>query len=312
MNILTKPDKIIIVAAKSRLQKLKARYNTISQTKFYMKRKGIDLEDVLEEDYSLQNAVAVAQKELSSILKTKVVDKSFLPNYMFSESDVVVVIGQDGLVANTAKYVHGIPIIGVNPEPDRFDGFLLPFNLSEVESVVEKVLDNRYNFTNVTMAKAKLDDGQSLLAFNDLFIGPQNHASARYKIHFGNAHEQQSSSGIIVSTGAGSTGWLSSLINMANGISQAFSASPVIDQQRFEWDRDELVYIVREPFLSKTSTVQLSAGRILPNNELKIESLMPKNGVIFSDGIQADYLEFNTGSIAHIGLAAEKAKLVTS
>lgn len=34
------------------------------------------------------------------------------------------------------------------------------------------------------------------------------------------------------------------------------------------------------------------------------------NGVIFSDGIENDYLDFNFGSIARIGIAKEKVNLV--
>lgn len=43
---------------------------------------------------------------------------------------------------------------------------------------------------------------------------------------------------------------------------------------------------------------------------LVVESLMPMNGIIFSDGIEADFLKFNAGNIATIGIAKEKANLV--
>lgn len=39
---------------------------------------------------------------------------------------------------------------------------------------------------------------------------------------------------------------------------------------------------------------------------------MPTNGVIFSDGIETDFLKFNSGSIATIGIAKETARLVTN
>jgi len=55
------------------------------------------------------------------------------------------------------------------------------------------------------MARARLNDGQELLALNDLFIGRRTHVSARYALRVGDYVEDQSSSGIIVSTGAGST-----------------------------------------------------------------------------------------------------------
>ena len=87
---------------------------------------------------------------------------------------------------------------------------------------IERVLAGKYNYEMVTMAETELNDGQKLLAFNDFFIGPSSHTSARYEITFDGHSENHSSSGIIVSTGAGSTGWLSSLFNMANSIHQTF------------------------------------------------------------------------------------------
>jgi len=39
---------------------------------------------------------------------------------------------------------------------------------------------------------------------------------------------------------------------------------------------------------------------------------MPANGVIFSDGVESDFLNFNYGSIASIGIAKEQAKLLTA
>jgi len=41
-----------------------------------------------------------------------------------------------------------------------------------------------------------------------------------------------------------------------------------------------------------------------------MESLMPTGGVIFSDGIETDFLQFNSGSIAHIRAAERRARLV--
>jgi hypothetical protein len=37
---------------------------------------------------------------------------------------------------------------------------------------------------------------------------------------------------------------------------------------------------------------------------------MPQNGIIFSDGIHADFIKFNAGSIATIKLAEVNVKLV--
>jgi len=220
------------------------------------------------------------QKNLGNVIKFKVVQQDFLPNFLFTEKDLVLVIGQDGLVANTAKYVHNIPIIAVNPDPLRYDGILLPFNQQTAIEAVQNVLSDNYRFEMVSMAEAILNDGQRLLAFNDLFIGPSSHISARYQISLGDYSENHSSSGIIVSTGAGSTGWMSSLFNMANSIHETFSNIQAIPYQPLARDSEQLVFIVREPFLSKTSKINLTSGILNPGNELIIESHMPQNGII--------------------------------
>jgi hypothetical protein len=48
----------------------------------------------------------------------------------------------------------------------------------------------------------------------------------------------------------------------------------------------------------------------LLHQPLTLESQMPTAGVIFSDGVEADHLDFNSGAIATIGLAPEKANLL--
>src|SRR5262249_18002721 len=159
----------------------------------------------------------------------------FMPNYDFSMSTAVVVLGQDGLVANAAKYVGAAPIIGVNPDPARFDGVLLPFQLPQARDALSKVLSGKGRLRNVTLAEVKLQDGQRMLGFNDFFVGVRSHVSARYKITVGGRTESQSSSGVLVSTGAGSTGWMSSVYNMASGIATAQGLGG-IEPPRLNWD----------------------------------------------------------------------------
>jgi len=332
---MTNIENAIIVRNKTRLEQLTERFNTQDQAKFYITqskqafnfKKAAKIsksaapppvEEAPDEEFKMYDdehkrfyqSFDLLQKNLSRLLKFKVIQQDFLPSYIFSEKDLVIVIGQDGLVANTAKYVHNIPIVAVNPDSERYDGVLLPFNQYSVLQAVENVLSGKYNYELVTMAETELNDGQKLFAFNDFFIGPSSHSSARYEITWRGASENHSSSGIIVSTGAGSTGWLSSLFNMANSIHQTFGNITPIPYQPIPKTEDKLVFVVREPFLSKTSQINITSGILNAGEELIIESHMPQNGIIFSDGIQSDYLKFNSGSIATIRIADVKAKLV--
>ncbi len=222
---------------------------------------------------------------------------------------LVVVIGQDGLVANTAKYVGDLPIVAVNPDPSRNDGVLLPFQIENARSAVRRVLDRKFTQREITLAEVNLNDGQRMLAFNDFFIGCSSHISARYTIEVGRSIESQSSSGVLVSTGAGSTGWLSSLFNMTDGFCR-FAGLPEPEPVTMNWEERRLMWAVREPFRSKHSSVGLVAGFLNEGNELVIGSQMPSSGVIFSDGVESDFLEFGSGTIARFTVSKQRARLV--
>lgn len=298
----------IIVKNKTRLESLIERFNTKAQAKFYIESLGGDFDEYESEHLTFYASLNSLQTQLSSVIKNKTVERIYLPSFLFSENNLIVVIGQDGLVANTAKYSTGCPIIAVNPDTKRYDGVLLPFNASDFIGGVEAVVSNKYNSKTVRFAEAKLNDGQRLLAFNDLFIGATSHVSARYKVSFNDATEEHSSSGIIVSTHAGSTGWLSSIFNMAYGIAGMLDAD--IEPKRPKLVDTDLLFAVREPFKSIRTQTSIAGGILKERHLLTIESYMPNNGIIFSDGIESDFLRFNSGAIATIGIANETARLV--
>ncbi len=299
--------KTILITRKTRLEELVAKYNTVSQAKFYVEHLGADFSDYQVEHDAYQRCVREAEVSLQRFCRVQTIDRAFLPNFLFGPADTVVAIGQDGLVANTLKYLHGQPLIGVNPDPGRWDGVLLPFRVGDLASILPEVLDGRRKTQDVTMAKAQLNTGQCLYGVNDIFIGPKSHTSARYTIKLAQQQEQHSSSGIIVSTGLGSTGWLKSVMAGANAIVAGTPEQSELDTQ---WDADFLYFTVREPFPSKTSTASLVCGKVTKESELTLISQMPEHGVIFSDGIEADYLEFNSGTIAQVGIAEKKGLLV--
>lgn len=302
-------DYAIIVKNKTRLEVLVERFNTKAQAKFYIERLGGNFDDYTLEHETFHASLNKLQAKLSKVIKHKIVERAFMPSFIFSEKNLIIVIGQDGLVANTAKYSRGIPMIAVNPDKKRYDGVLLPFDTSNFITGVEKVLANSFESRTMHFAEARLNDGQRLMAFNDLFIGAASHVSARYKIAFNSSIEEHSSSGLIVSTPAGATGWLSSVFNMAYGITGMFEKNLTPHQPHIQ--DTELIFAVREPFQSIRTQTGITAGIINNTSVLTIESLMPSGGVIFSDGIEADFLNFNAGAIASIGVAPETATLVT-
>jgi NAD kinase len=305
-------DRAIVVTRKTRLEELIARFNTKAQAKFYIEQAGANFVEYELEHATYQLAIDNITSELETRLKVQVIDRSFVPSFLFPPDVLIVTVGQDGLVANTAKYVGGRPIVAINPDPVRFDGLLLPFLASDFFSAgVEAVVRGSPSVRTVTMAEAKLQDGQRLLAFNDFFVGANSHVSARYAIRHRRESEEHSSSGVLISTGAGSTGWMSSVFNMTRGVAQRFGA-PTTLSLKMSWETERLVFVVREPFVSRTSGARLVAGEIDAASPLVIESHMPKGGVVFSDGVEHDFMLFNSGAIVSIGIAPEVARLVVT
>lgn len=301
-------DYAIVVKSKTRLESLIERFNTKAQAKFYIESLGGDFNDYDVEHSCFQNSLDSLQTQLSKYIKYKIIEREYLPSYIFSKNNLIIVIGQDGLVANTAKYSNDVPIIAVNPDKNRFDGVLLPFDTSTFIQGVLSVLENKSSVRTLRFAEAKLNDNQKLLAFNDLFIGASSHTSARYRITYKNEIEEQSSSGLIISTSAGATGWLSSIFNMAYGVTSMFEKDLIPKRPKIK--DNQLLFAVREPFKSIRTQIGITAGVVQNSNKLIIESLMPSNGIIFSDGIEKDFLNFNSGAIAEIGIANEKANLI--
>lgn len=305
-------NKIILVKRKTRLEDLIARYNTVAQAKFYIEHMGSDFSDYIAEDKQYKKAITEAHNTLGELGRVQVIDREFVPNFIFGDDDIVIAIGQDGLVANTLKYLSNQMLIGVNPDTSRWDGVLLPFVVADLKSVVQDVFMKRRQVKEVSMAKATLNDGQTIYAVNDLYIGQRTHVSSRYQIQLGDKKEYQSSSGVIVSTGLGSTGWLKSVLIGATNIVSGISVNKmnILQPQKVEWNADYLYFSVREPFSSKTSKTDLAFGKVTKRYPLRIWSQMPENGVIFSDGIESDYLQFNSGIEAAITVAEKKGHLV--
>jgi hypothetical protein len=307
------PDrKIVLIVRPTRLDDLVTRFNTVQQAQFYVEHLGADFSDYLIEHKHYRAAVQRAEEVLREFGRLQRLERRYVPNFVFGADDGVVVLGQDGLVANTLKYLDGQRVVAINPDPARWDGVLLPFTINDLPRIMAEEARRQRPVKVVTMAKATLNTGQSLHAVNDLFIGQRSHVSARYQIAVDGQEERQSSSGIIVSTGLGSTGWLKSVYAgwaTATRCLLGRDVAPVGDGS-FPWDARYLHYFVREPYPSRTTEAHLVIGRIAEGGRMRVISEMPDNGVVFSDGIEADYLEFNSGTEATIGVAEKQGILV--
>jgi NAD kinase len=293
--------RLVLVTRKSQLELLLERHGTYGQARFYLDSRGGNIAAAEEAHERFASGYARVQAAIPPDERRVRLDRGDLATFVFAPDDVLIVVGQDGLVPNVAKYLNGQLTIGVNPDPERYDGILCPHPPQALPQLLDW-LDTRstqaFRIQQRAMALVEREDGQRLLALNEVFVGHRSHQSAVYRLRVGDRQERQSSSGLICATGTGSTGWAKSIahqrqLDLAIGPEDA-----------------RLAWLVREPFPSVSTDVDLDFGFLDRDAGLDVASEMGEGGVIFADGIETDRLDFVTGQTAHITVARQRFHLV--
>ena len=122
-----------------------------------------------------------------------------------------------------------------------------------------------------------------------------------------------SADNVVYPTGLGATGALRSILAGATDIASALSGERLetSEMRDFQWDSECLYFSIRGPWPSKTSTASITFGNIAFDTPLVVVSEMPDHGVIFSDGIESDFLHFTADTRATVRIADKKGQLVT-
>ena len=291
--------RVVVVTRASEYAALLARHGTEPQARFFLEQRGQTLDAVRRRHDRWMAALDAVSQAIPADWRRARVNRPDLSRFLFEPGDLIVATGQDGLVANLAKYLHGQLVLGINPDAEQFDGILVPHPPGRAKKLLAAMAAGRAEIENRTMVSARLDDGQSLVALNEIFVGHRSHQSARYRLRLGNREERQSSSGLIVATGTGATGWAKSI----NGE----RAHPLQLPNPTDW---ALALFVREPFPSISTGTSLGGGLIDRQGQLEIVSEMDDGGVVFGDGIEDDRLDFAWGMHVRIEVAEQRLRLV--
>ncbi|MFC6161471.1 NAD(+)/NADH kinase [Kribbella jiaozuonensis] len=287
------PPRAVIVHRATELTELVARHGTRQQAGFFLAGRGRDLAELDARHQAQQDALATVSAAIPLDWRRAVAERNDLDRFGFGPEDVVIAVGQDGLVANVAKYLDGQPVIGINPEPARNPGVLVPH---EPDAIADLLVTR--TFAERTMVAASTDDGQQLLALNEVYVGHRTHQSARYRLSSPDAlPERQSSSGILVGTSTGSTGWCrSAWQERRSPLGLPGPTDPM------------LCWFVREAWPSPATGIDNTEGLLKAPDSLTITA--ESDLVVFGDGMESDTLALSWGQRVEVGVAAVKLHLV--
>lgn len=293
------PPRAVLVTRPTELDLLVARHGTRAQARFALGARGQSMDEVEARHASFELVLTRVAQAIPSRWRSARVGRSDLSRFVWEPGDVILAVGQDGLVANVAKYLSEQPVVGINPDPARFDGVLVRHTTDAVGLLLARVAEGRAPIEERTLVEARLEDGQHLRALNEIYLGHRSHQSSRYEIAFGGKRERQSSSGLIVATGTGATGWAKSIAESRH--TELPMPAPT---------EGALAFFVREAFPSVSTGCSIVEGRIGASEALEIASELEDGGVIFGDGLEDDRLRVGWGMRVQVKVAPERLRLV--
>ncbi|MCX5415700.1 hypothetical protein [Streptomyces sp. NBC_00059] len=291
----------VLVHRTTEYEELLARHGTHGQAAFVLAGRGRSVEEVAERHRRNEQALTEVAAALPLRWRRTRVERADLDRFLFGPEDVVVVVGQDGLVANAAKYLSGQPVVGIDTDPGRNPGVLVRHRPRDAAALCLAAVAGGGKVDSLTMAEAVADDTQRLLALNEIYLGPPGHQTARYRIGpdgTPTAGEPQASSGVLVGTGTGSTGWLRSLwLERGSRLRLPAPSDP------------RLVWFVREAWPSPATGTSMVSGELGRGDGLTL-TVESDRLVVFGDGMESDALELTWGQSVRLGVSDTTLNLV--
>ncbi|WP_151771728.1 NAD(+)/NADH kinase [Streptomyces abyssomicinicus] len=293
----------VVVHRATEYEELVARHGTHGQAAFFLSSRGRSIDEVAERHARTRRALAEVAAAIPLTWRQARVERRDVDRFLFAPEDVVVVVGQDGLVANVAKYLAGQPVIGIDTDPGRNPGVLVRHRPAAARRLLPHAALPSVRADELTMVEAVADDTQRLTALNEIYLGAPGHRTARYRLALDAPSaptESQASSGVLIGTGTGATGWIRSVWQERPGQAQLPLPRPT---------EDRLLWYVREAWPSPGTGTSLVAGELAARARLSL-TVESEHLVAFGDGMEDDALDLTWGQTVRVGVCADRLRLV--
>ena len=294
--------RVVLVHRTTEYEELVAHHGTHGQAAFFLSSRGRDIAEVAERHRRTRRALAEVTAAIPLTWRQTQVERGDLDRFLFAPEDVVVVVGQDGLVANVAKYLAGQPVVGIDTDPGRNLGVLVRHRPADAAALLPAVRTSAMD--ELTMVEAVADDTQRIVALNEIYLGAAGHQTARYRLGLegdGGVVEAQASSGVLVGTGTGATGWIRSVWQERGAARAALPLPRPTD--------DRLLWFVREAWPSPATGTSLVAGELAASARLTL-TVESERLIAFGDGMEGDALQLTWGQSVRVGVAGTSLRLV--
>lgn len=298
---MTLSPRAVVVSRSTELESLIAHHGTRQQAYFFLRSRGREPDELVAADEVQRVAMQHVASAIPMDWRRVQVERADLSRFVFGGEDIVIAVGQDGLVANVAKYLDGQVVIGLNPEPDRNPGVLVPHHPHAAASLLQVALSPEVDarVEPRVMVLARLDDGQELRGLNEIYLGHPSHQSARYKLTtVDGATERQSSSGVLIGTGTGATGWCRSV-----ALERRSEMAPPGPTQAAV-----LCWYAREAGPSPATGTAHTQGTIAAEQVFAVTA--QSDLVVFADGIESDALHLTWGQRVVFTVAPGRLRLL--
>ncbi|MFI5555098.1 hypothetical protein [Streptomyces sp. NPDC051738] len=293
--------RVVLVHRTTEYEELVARHGTHGQAAFFLSSRGRDIAEVAERHHRTRQALTEVASAIPLTWRQSRVERADLDRFLFAPEDVVVVVGQDGLVANVAKYLAGQPVLGIDTDPGRNPGVLVRHRPTDAGPLLTATQSGGVRCDELIMVEAVADDTQRLVALNEIYLGAVGHQTARYRLGLeddGGVVEAQASSGVLIGTGTGATGWIRSVWQERGG--QLRLPSPT---------EERLLWFVREAWPSPATGTSLVAGELAAAHRLHL-TVESERLVAFGDGMETDAVELTWGQTLRVGVCRERLRLI--